>query len=90
MQDAEAVVLCRMVLAIALSMLIIGTLANSRSRQSCNILNHRLLSVGGVLCFIHGLFIVPYYVSAAATKREEKKRQEHSQSTTGQRTHTSI
>ncbi|XP_015943297.1 protein DESIGUAL 2 [Arachis duranensis] len=65
-----------MILAVAFSMLIIGTLANSRSKQSCNILNHRLLSIGGVLCFIHGLFVVPYYVSATATRREESKRLE--------------
>ncbi|KAK7302156.1 hypothetical protein RJT34_13037 [Clitoria ternatea] len=59
------------VLAVAFSMLIIGTLANSRSRKSCGMFNHRFLSIGGILCFIHGLFAVPYYVSAAATRREE-------------------
>ncbi|KAK2437026.1 putative transmembrane protein [Trifolium repens] len=61
------------VLGVAFSMLIIGTLANSRSRESCGISNHRFLSIGGVLCFIHGLFTVAYYVSATATKREEYK-----------------
>ncbi|XP_004485666.1 protein DESIGUAL 2-like [Cicer arietinum] len=61
------------VLAIAFSMLIIGTLANSRSRKSCGMFNHRFLFIGGILCFIHGLFTVPYYVSATATKREEKR-----------------
>ncbi|XP_057419898.1 protein DESIGUAL 2 [Lotus japonicus] len=61
------------VLAVAFSMLIIGTLANSRSRESCGISNHRFLSIGGILCFIHGLFTVAYYVSATATRREEKR-----------------
>ncbi|WJX46350.1 Protein DESIGUAL 2 [Trifolium repens] len=61
------------VLGVAFSMLIIGSLANSRSRESCGISNHRFLSIGGVLCFIHGLFTVAYYVSATATKREEYK-----------------
>ncbi|XP_045826076.1 uncharacterized protein LOC123918144 [Trifolium pratense] len=61
------------VLGVAFSMLIIGTLANSRSRESCGISNHRFLSIGGILCFIHGLFTVAYYVSATATKREEYK-----------------
>ncbi|KAJ1396593.1 hypothetical protein SESBI_32517 [Sesbania bispinosa] len=65
------------VLAVAFSMLIIGTLANSRSRQSCGILNHRFLVIGGILCFIHGLFTVPYYVSATATRREEKRQQDN-------------
>ncbi|XP_020234044.1 uncharacterized protein LOC109814108 [Cajanus cajan] len=61
------------VLGIAFSMLMIGTLANSRSRKSnCAMLSHRFLSIGGILCFIHGLFIVPYYVSATATRREEE------------------
>ncbi|GFZ03175.1 transmembrane protein, putative [Actinidia rufa] len=62
-------------LAVAFSMLIIGTLSNSSSRKSCGIADHRLLSIGGILCFIHGLFIVAYYVSATAVVREEKKTQ---------------
>ncbi|KAI4296523.1 hypothetical protein L6164_036473 [Bauhinia variegata] len=61
------------ILAVAFSMLIIGTLANSRSRQNCGISQNRLLSIGGILCFIHGLFTVAYYVSATATRREEKR-----------------
>ncbi|KAJ1380049.1 hypothetical protein SESBI_46347 [Sesbania bispinosa] len=61
------------VLAVAFSVLIIGTLANSRSRESCGISNHRFLSIGGILCFIHGLFTVAYYVSVTATRRDEKK-----------------
>ncbi|AES63633.2 hypothetical protein MtrunA17_Chr2g0280491 [Medicago truncatula] len=65
-----------LVMAVAFSMLIIGTLANSRSRKSCGIFNHRFLFIGGILCFIHGLFTVPYYVSATATRREEKRQLE--------------
>ncbi|TKY71579.1 hypothetical protein E2542_SST00311 [Spatholobus suberectus] len=62
------------VFAVAFSMLIIGALANSRSRKSnCAMLSHRFLSIGGILCFIHGLFTVPYYVSATATRKEEKR-----------------
>lgn len=59
-------------LAIGFSMLIIGTLENSKSRKSCGISEHRLLSIGGILCFIHGLFAVSYYISATAFTREEK------------------
>ncbi|WCJ20346.1 hypothetical protein M5689_002583 [Euphorbia peplus] len=58
------------ILVIGFSMLMVGTLANSRSRKSCGISHHRVLSVGGILCFIHGLFIVAYYVSATAAARE--------------------
>ncbi|KAK7412230.1 hypothetical protein VNO78_03680 [Psophocarpus tetragonolobus] len=64
-----------LVLVAALSMLIIGTLENSRSRKSCGMLSRRFLSIGGILCFIHGLFTVPYYVSATATRREEKRQE---------------
>ncbi|KFK28710.1 hypothetical protein AALP_AA7G036900 [Arabis alpina] len=59
------------ILAIAFSMLIVGTMANSKSRKSCGISHHRVLSVGGILCFIHGLFAVAYYISATASTREQ-------------------
>ncbi|GAV74991.1 DUF1218 domain-containing protein [Cephalotus follicularis] len=62
------------ILAVAFSMLIMGTLTNSRSRKYCGISHHRLFSIGGILCFIHGLFAVAYYVSATASIREEKNR----------------
>ncbi|XP_022724878.1 uncharacterized protein LOC111281396 [Durio zibethinus] len=59
------------VLAVGFSMLIIGTLSNSKSRKTCGISHHRLFSIGGILCFIHGLFTVAYYVSATAAARED-------------------
>ncbi|KAG7546716.1 hypothetical protein ISN44_As12g020450 [Arabidopsis suecica] len=59
------------ILAIAFSMLIVGTMANSRSRKNCGISHHRVLSIGGILCFIHGLFDVAYYISATASTREQ-------------------
>ncbi|XP_020238796.1 uncharacterized protein LOC109817861 [Cajanus cajan] len=62
------------VLAVAFSLLILGTLANSRSRESCGVSNRRFLSIGGILCFIHGLFTIVYYVSITATRREEKSK----------------
>ncbi|GMP65552.1 hypothetical protein CsSME_00026288 [Camellia sinensis var. sinensis] len=49
--------------AVGFPMLIIGTLANSKSRESCGILHHHLLSIGGILCFIHGLCCIAYYIS---------------------------
>ncbi|XP_057472241.1 protein DESIGUAL 2-like [Actinidia eriantha] len=60
------------ILAVAFSMLIMGTLANSKSRKSCGIGHHRALAIGGVLCFFHGLFAIAYYISATASAREEK------------------
>ncbi|KAJ9690142.1 hypothetical protein PVL29_012674 [Vitis rotundifolia] len=61
------------ILAVAFSFLILGTLANSKSKKSCTILHTHFLLIGGALCFIHGLFSVAYYVSAAAVTREERK-----------------
>ncbi|EEF43962.1 protein DESIGUAL 3 [Ricinus communis] len=60
------------ILAVGFSMLITGTLANSRSRKSCGLSHHRVLSIGGILCFIHGLFVVAYYVSAKAAEKENR------------------
>ncbi|XP_019057933.1 PREDICTED: uncharacterized protein LOC104812948 isoform X2 [Tarenaya hassleriana] len=60
-------------LVVAFSMLIVGTMANSRSRKSCGFSHHRVLSIGGILCFVHGLFSVAYYVSATAASREQKR-----------------
>lgn len=60
-------------MVIAFSMLISGTLSNSRSRQNCGISNHHILSIGGILCFFHGLFAVAYYISATAATHEERK-----------------
>ncbi|XP_042478146.1 uncharacterized protein LOC122059432 [Macadamia integrifolia] len=54
-------------------MLIIGALANNKSRGSCGFSHHHFLSIGGIVCFVHGLFCVAYYVSANATTGEEDK-----------------
>ncbi|KAG6754722.1 hypothetical protein POTOM_040516 [Populus tomentosa] len=61
------------ILAIGFSLLIIGTLANSKSRKLCGISHNRVLSIGGILCFVHGLFTVSYYVSATATARDHSR-----------------
>ncbi|KAL5731018.1 Protein DESIGUAL 2 [Ranunculus cassubicifolius] len=70
---AACLILSWIILAVAFSMLIIGTLANGKSKGSCGISHNRFLSIGGVLCFVHGLFCVSYYVSANATIEEDKK-----------------
>ncbi|KAG6778647.1 hypothetical protein POTOM_014985 [Populus tomentosa] len=61
-------------LAIGFTMLIIGTMANSKSRKSCGLSYHHILSIGGILCFIHGIFAVAYYVSATASARDHPRR----------------
>ncbi|XP_043699301.1 uncharacterized protein LOC122650066 [Telopea speciosissima] len=58
---------------VGFAMLIIGALANSKSRDSCGFSHHHFLSIGGIVCFVHGLFCVAYYVSANATVGEEEK-----------------
>ncbi|XP_059635887.1 protein DESIGUAL 2-like [Cornus florida] len=60
------------ILAVGLSMLG-GTLENSRSRKSCGLSHHRVLSKGGILCFLHGLFSVAYCVYATAIGDDEKR-----------------
>ncbi|GAB4859481.1 hypothetical protein Ancab_010948 [Ancistrocladus abbreviatus] len=61
-----------LILAVGFSMLVIGTLANDKSRASCGFTHHHMLSIGGILCFLHALFSVSYYVSATATFSDDK------------------
>ncbi|KAJ6367598.1 hypothetical protein OIU78_000211 [Salix suchowensis] len=63
------------VLAIGFTMLTIGTMANSKSIKSCGLSHHHMLSIGGILCFIHGIFAAAYYVSATASPRDHPRRQ---------------
>ncbi|KAJ4729966.1 Transmembrane protein, putative (DUF1218) [Melia azedarach] len=61
------------ILAVGLSMLVIGTWSNHKSKASCGFTHHHFLSIGGILCFVHGLFCVAYYVSSNAAACEEGK-----------------
>lgn len=70
---AACLILSWIILAVAFSMLIVGTMANSKSRGSCGISHNRFLTIGGILCFLHALFCVSYYVSAIATMEEDNK-----------------
>ncbi|KAG6570866.1 hypothetical protein SDJN02_27511 [Cucurbita argyrosperma subsp. argyrosperma] len=56
------------ILAVAMSVLVIGALGNNKSRASCGFTHHHFLSIGGILCFVHGLFCVAYYVTATAAE----------------------
>ncbi|XP_010241029.1 PREDICTED: uncharacterized protein LOC104585750 [Nelumbo nucifera] len=68
-------ILSWIIVGVGFLMLIIGTMANLKSRRSCGISHHHFLSIGGVLCFVHGLFCTAYYVSAAAAIKEEEASQ---------------
>ncbi|KAK9269026.1 hypothetical protein L1049_000794 [Liquidambar formosana] len=57
--------------AIGFPMLIIGMLENSKSRGSCGITHHHFLSIGGILCFVHGLFCIAFYIAATASIKVE-------------------
>ncbi|KAL8540555.1 hypothetical protein ACS0TY_001985 [Phlomoides rotata] len=60
-------------LGIAFILLVSGTSSNSKSRKKCGMSHHSQLSIGGILCFIHGLFAVAYFISATAVVREDRK-----------------
>ncbi|KAE8683777.1 Detected protein of confused Function [Hibiscus syriacus] len=49
-------------ISVGLSTLVIGMISNNKSRASCGVTHHHFLSIGGILCFVHGLFSVAYYV----------------------------
>ncbi|GMH05365.1 hypothetical protein Nepgr_007205 [Nepenthes gracilis] len=70
---AGSLIFSWIILVIAFSMLVIGTVSNSRPRNTCGFSHRGLLSVGGILCFIHGLFLVAYYVSSTAAAAEEER-----------------
>ncbi|KAL2524614.1 Protein of unknown function (DUF1218) [Abeliophyllum distichum] len=63
-------VLTWVIMVIGLSMLVIGTLSNRKSRASCGLTHHHFLSIGGVVCMVHSLFSVGYYVTVTAALSE--------------------
>ncbi|XP_077212039.1 protein DESIGUAL 2-like [Tasmannia lanceolata] len=66
-------ILSWVILAVGFTLLIIGAMTNSKHRASCGISHHNFLSIGGILCFAHGLFCLAYYVSATAAAREHER-----------------
>ncbi|KAM7492319.1 hypothetical protein LguiA_035240 [Lonicera macranthoides] len=54
------------ILAIGFSMLVTGIISNKKSRASCGFTHNHFLSIGGILCFVHGFFSVTYYITATA------------------------
>ncbi|PQP92173.1 uncharacterized protein Pyn_15284 [Prunus yedoensis var. nudiflora] len=74
--SAASLILSWITLAVGFSLLIAGAFSNSKSRKSCGLSHHRILSIGGILCFFHGLFMIAYYVSAKATMRDQNRPQQ--------------
>uniref|UniRef100_A0A1D1Y6U7 Choline dehydrogenase n=1 Tax=Anthurium amnicola TaxID=1678845 RepID=A0A1D1Y6U7_9ARAE len=70
---AATLIISWLIVIVGFSMLLIGAMSNSKSRASCGLAHHNFLSIGGILCFIHGLFCAAYYVSASAVQWEEEK-----------------
>ncbi|KAL8136778.1 hypothetical protein V2J09_002779 [Rumex salicifolius] len=68
---AGSLILSWIILIFAFSLLVIGAMSNSRSRENCGYSHQHALAIGGMLCFIHGFFLVPYYVSSTAASEEE-------------------
>ncbi|KAL9236675.1 hypothetical protein vseg_011313 [Gypsophila vaccaria] len=60
------------IFCVAFSLLVLGTVSNARSRQSCGFSHKHLFIIGGILSFIHGLFLVAYYVGSSAARSEEE------------------
>ncbi|KAL0535145.1 hypothetical protein IC582_029468 [Cucumis melo] len=60
-------------LGIGFSLLMAATMDNSKWKNSCEISSHGLFLGGGIVCFLHGLCTVAYYVSATAAYREEQR-----------------
>ncbi|XP_074267786.1 protein DESIGUAL 2-like [Silene latifolia] len=69
-----SLILSWIILFIALPLLVLGTISNSRSSQTCGFSHKNLFIIGGILCFVHGLFIVAYYVGSSAASAEEERR----------------
>ncbi|MQM00600.1 hypothetical protein Taro_033337 [Colocasia esculenta] len=70
---AATLIISWVVVIVGFSLLLIGAMSNSKSRASCGLAHHNFLAVGGILCFVHGLFCASYYVAAKAVQWEEEK-----------------
>ncbi|KAA0052746.1 hypothetical protein E5676_scaffold255G006840 [Cucumis melo var. makuwa] len=70
---AGSLIFAWIALIVGFSLLISGAMYNTRSRKSCGLAHNQLLSIGGIVCFVHGLFAVAYYVSVTAGQREDTK-----------------
>ena len=61
----------RIIWAVGSSMLMLGTMENSRKSCGNGMGNHRFLSIGRIVCFLHAVFIAAYCVSAIANDAQK-------------------
>ncbi|XP_020589878.1 uncharacterized protein LOC110031151 [Phalaenopsis equestris] len=64
---AATLVVSWVIVLVGFSLLMIGAMSNSKSKATCGFGHRHFLSIGGILCFIHGLFAIAYYTSAVAS-----------------------
>lgn len=57
----------RIALVVGFSLLLAGALANAKTKATCGFAHRHFLSVGGILCFVHGIVSVAYYVNASSS-----------------------
>ncbi|KAJ4778826.1 hypothetical protein LUZ62_063083 [Rhynchospora pubera] len=60
-------VLSWIALVVGFTLLLAGALANAKTKATCGFAHRHFLSVGGILCFVHGIVTVAYYVNARAS-----------------------
>ncbi|XP_074573867.1 protein VASCULATURE COMPLEXITY AND CONNECTIVITY-like [Curcuma longa] len=67
---AATLLLSWIIVVVGFIMLIAGAMANAKSKSSCGLPHRHLLSIGGILCFVHGVFCVAYYSAATTVNME--------------------
>ncbi|KAL6856874.1 hypothetical protein ACP4OV_018256 [Aristida adscensionis] len=51
---------------IAFLLLLVATESNTKSNTSCGFIHHNLFTLGGYICFVHGVITIVYYLMATA------------------------
>ncbi|KAF3327582.1 hypothetical protein FCM35_KLT07700 [Carex littledalei] len=67
---ASTLVLSWIALVVGFTLLLTGALANAKNKATCGFAHRHFLSIGGILCFVHGIVSVAYYVNATASAWE--------------------
>jgi hypothetical protein len=56
---------------VGFSLLLAGALANAKTKATCGFGHRHFLSVGGILCFVHGIVSVAYYINTSTASAWE-------------------
>ncbi|KAL8130139.1 hypothetical protein V2J09_019294 [Rumex salicifolius] len=78
---ASTLILSWILVVVAFSLLVMGVVSNARPQNACGLLQLHVLSIGGILCFIHGFFVIVYYLSATANAEVEDMMMNHQRAT---------